>query len=100
MEDSRCPVDVQCIQAGTVRVNVQISDGIEYTEKILNLRESGTFFGDISISLKEVSPVPNLKVVLEPSDYVFTFEIKFSLVLSRPSFATAKFGRVLGEASG
>ena len=76
VEDSRCPVDVQCIQAGTVRVDVQISDGIEYMKRTLNLGDVGAAFGDISISLKAVSPAPNSKITIKPSDYVLTFEIK------------------------
>jgi len=75
VEDSRCPEDVQCIQAGTVRINVRIGDEIETTEKIITLGEKEVF-GDISVRLIDVKPYPNSKKTIERDDYVFTFEIK------------------------
>ncbi|MDO8624159.1 MAG: hypothetical protein Q7R54_02275 [bacterium] len=74
LEDSRCPVDVQCIQAGTVRVlvNVNAFDG-DYT---LTLGEPQTV-EVATITLTAVSPaVKYSTVTVEPSDYRFTFTVQ------------------------
>lgn len=73
-EDSRCPSDVQCIQAGRVVValNVYSVDG----EQILNKDiEEGTFFdiGNTKITLVKVSPYPVTTEEIGEEDYGFDF---------------------------
>lgn len=72
IQDNRCPVDVQCIQAGTVKISVQISDDIEGVEKILELGKSQSF-GDINITLAKVLPKRNSKTTIASADYNFEF---------------------------
>ena len=71
VEDSRCPVDVQCIQAGTVRVRVSVdSYSLPFT---LTLGQPQAV-GDTTITL--VSVIPEQKYsqkTVQPSDYRFTF---------------------------
>lgn len=75
LEDSRCPTDVVCIQAGTVRANMRISDEIETMEKIMALGESVSF-GNIDIVFDRVAPAPVSTREIEQSDYRFSFIIK------------------------
>ena len=70
-EDSRCPVDVQCIQAGTVRVAVAVGTD----EVIFKLGEPRTV---AQMTMTPTSVVPsqkNSKVTVAPADYRFTFTI-------------------------
>ena len=73
VEDSRCPIDVQCIQAGTVRVSASID----------------SYKGDLTLKLGEPQVVKNLilmlvsvvpaekhsKVTVPHGDYRFTFTL-------------------------
>lgn len=69
LEDSRCPTDVQCIQAGTVRVSVRIvPDTIAFT-----LGQPQTIDG-VSIALTRVSPDPVSTREIADEDYRFAFE--------------------------
>jgi hypothetical protein len=73
VEDSRCPVDVQCIQAGTVRVRTSIN--AMNRDFIFTLGQAQEVNG-VTISLIAVSPAQkNSKVTVPPSDYVFTFSV-------------------------
>lgn len=72
LEDSRCPIDVQCIQAGTVRVQLLVESGMGNGELTLKLNEKGTTETE-EVTLTAVSPAP---VSTEPSasrDYSLTF---------------------------
>lgn len=46
LEDSRCPADVQCIQAGTVRISLKTSVNEQSSVKELKLGDSMTVNGD------------------------------------------------------
>ncbi|MFA7286572.1 MAG: hypothetical protein WC052_02860 [Patescibacteria group bacterium] len=78
-EDSRCPNDVQCIQAGTVRVKVEILSGVKSSTSILKLGERFTTEGEI-ITLNSVTPVTNSKVKITDKDYRFVFSVVQELV--------------------
>jgi hypothetical protein len=73
-EDSRCPSDVQCIQAGraVVVLNVYSSDGEILLSKDV---EERTFFdiGNTKITLVKVSPYPVSTYEIEGGDYRFDF---------------------------
>jgi len=75
LEDSRCPADVACIQAGTVRVRASIESGGQRSDGVFILgivetRESET------ITLVSVEPAPFAGRSISPSDYRFTFGIE------------------------
>ncbi len=57
-QDSRCPSDVVCIQAGTVEVSTKFfrQDVID-SARVLKLGEP-TIIGDLEITLKDVQPYP------------------------------------------
>lgn len=75
VEDSRCPQDVQCIQAGTVRVQIRASYFGISKNITLTLNEPYTMSGK-SITLTDVTPYPISTQSITPSDYTFTFLIK------------------------
>ena len=75
MEDSRCPLDVQCIQAGTVRVQVQIISGMGPSVMVMELGTSVTTEAE-EITLVGVTPAPRAGISPAASDYVFSFNIK------------------------
>jgi hypothetical protein len=72
IEDSRCPVDVQCIQAGTVRVRASINS--MNRDFIFELGAAPQWIEDTGVSLEKVIPVSKKAgVIIEPSEYRFTF---------------------------
>ena len=69
-EDSRCPIDVQCIQAGTVRVSVRV--GSSTSESIVGLTTPVAIEGG-QITLVKVTPDKNSKNPTKPAEYRFSF---------------------------
>ena len=74
LEDSRCPIDVQCIQAGTVRVKVRVVSGadereIEFIPGIVVIIDAD------SITLEEVLPERVSTEAFDASDYRFVFGV-------------------------
>ena len=79
-EDSRCPSDVQCIQAGTVRVKAEVVSGMGTSTSIFKLGQVFTTEAEV-ITLKGVTPEKNSKVAITDKDYRFVFNVmlrKFS----------------------
>ncbi len=76
VEDSRCPTDVQCIQAGTVRVSVDFSSSnMATTTQIFKLNEPTTLLG-LNITLTEVYPAKLSTVPLTAKDYLLFFNVE------------------------
>ncbi len=76
VSDNRCPADVMCIQAGTLVVQLKLeSQNTQFSK--LELGKSLSFAAK-TITFTSVVPVKNSKKPLLLSDYVFTFEIKYS----------------------
>lgn len=75
LEDSRCPVDVQCIWAGQVRLEAQVKN--QSVEKKVEFKSgSPVAFENFEITLTEVRPEPRSQKKIETADYIFTFELK------------------------
>ncbi len=74
IEDSRCPIDVQCIQQGTVRVKAHVSINGTTTDQIFILGKAQVLASS-TVALVKVLPVPSSKVTIATSSYRFTFEI-------------------------
>jgi len=74
VEDSRCPIDVVCIQAGTVRVRTLLSRDDTRNETIFTLGTPVSFLGK-SIVLRSVIPATESKTPLTPEDYHFYFVV-------------------------
>jgi hypothetical protein len=73
IEDSRCPIDVVCIQAGTVRLRTRIVDAGNSSEQVFALGKDLTI-GIQTIKLLAVIPAPKSTTPIKPADYVFTFQ--------------------------
>lgn len=75
-QDSRCPSDVVCIQAGTAEVSVKFfqQDLID-TSRILKLGEP-TVIGDLEITLKDVQPYPMSSQKPSFGEYRFVMEVR------------------------
>ena len=73
VEDSRCPVDVQCIQAGTVRVRVALN---AYSRDFTFTLGQPQIVDGATITLASVSPTEkHSKQMVSPSDYRFVFTV-------------------------
>jgi hypothetical protein len=74
VQDSRCPTDVQCIQAGTVQVKASLSGGLGQYNATLELNKPFTN-EEVTITLVSVTPGKVSTHQISPSEYVFTFTI-------------------------
>ncbi len=74
LEDSRCPVDVTCIQAGTVRVRADLTSGLGAANQIFELGKPITTETEI-VELIGVGPQSISGRQIDASQYRFTFRI-------------------------
>jgi hypothetical protein len=74
VSDSRCPIDVQCIQAGTVTVRALVEVGANSETVVLTLNKATTFVGK-RLTLVSATPAKSSKQVILPTDYKFGFEV-------------------------
>ncbi|MFA6315566.1 MAG: hypothetical protein WC648_04340 [Candidatus Paceibacterota bacterium] len=74
-EDSRCPSDVQCIQAGQVVVGLAISSPSGDSSMLIKEKQTITT-ETLSITLDEVSPYPISTKKIADSEYRFKVTIK------------------------
>lgn len=81
VEDSRCAQGVQCIQAGTVRVNVKSlrNNGLS-SENIVGLN-SPVIVGTFSVNLTAVTPSAKANVKIKDTDYRLTLRVNQSPVI-------------------
>lgn len=75
VEDSRCPTDVQCIQAGTVRVRALLTSGLGTAAQVFTLNAPVTTENEI-ITLVDVMPVKVSTQSISASEYRFTFKVE------------------------
>jgi thiol-disulfide isomerase/thioredoxin len=80
VEDSRCPTDVQCIQAGTVKIKVKAFYKILSKTITMTLGQPFSYKG-YSATLVDVLPTPTSSTKINPSDYVFYFSLKTPTVV-------------------
>lgn len=74
LEDSRCPADAQCIQAGTVRIKARVTGGLGTGDAELTLGQ--TFATEAEeITLSEVHPAPSSDSSIGTQDYRFVFTV-------------------------
>ncbi len=75
VSDSRCAVDVQCIQAGSVTVNVTLTDSTVTRTFDLISNQPTYSFSRYKIGISDVSPTKYSTIKLNQEDYVVTFHI-------------------------
>lgn len=89
-EDSRCPIDVQCIQAGTVRVRAAID---AYSRDFTFTLGVPQVAGNATVTLASVIPAEkNSKQTVALSDYRFTFTV---VPTAKPTYTSGVRGTVL-----
>lgn len=81
LEDSRCPVGVYCIQAGTVRLQARVTIKTQNTsttaDQTFVLGQAATIGTDGKrITLTSVSPNRAAGQSVKAEDYVFTFDVR------------------------
>lgn len=112
IEDSRCPTDVQCIQAGRVRLRATLTSGLGTANQVFLVGEPITTEAE-AVTLVKVEPVKVSTVTLKDSDYRFTFKVEKRAVLyinssanlikpdmPPPGAVVGKSFRVSGQARG
>jgi hypothetical protein len=77
-EDSRCPVDVQCVWEGDAAVSVVITDS---AARSYELHTSGRYAREVTdgayqVSLVRLDPAPRSSVPLSPGDYRATLRVE------------------------
>jgi len=75
VQDSRCPVDVQCIQAGAVNINVSFSNGKQTVIKNMPSDEVPQEFGGYKIAIVGIAPDRKSGVEIDPKGYRITFRV-------------------------
>lgn len=76
-EDSRCPKGVQCIWAGSVKVNLRLRANKTETELQLNTNRQPrvTEFQGLFFSIAKVEPPKVIDQKIKPEDYVITLAV-------------------------
>lgn len=81
VEDSRCPSGVQCIQAGTVRVNVKsLQNGGITKETVVGLNAPAKI-DTFSVALVTVTPGTKANQKISNSDYRLRFRVNQAAVV-------------------
>lgn len=78
VEDSRCPVDVNCIRAGNAKIKIQITSargGPKTFELNTTMGPKGDQFEGWAINLESLNPSPNSGKAIKPNDYRARFTI-------------------------
>lgn len=73
-EDSRCPADVTCIQAGTVRLKIHVISSTGTSTSIVKLGQAFTTEG-MEITLTDVIPAKNSEIDVDEAEYRFNFDV-------------------------
>ncbi len=76
VQDSRCPIDVQCIQAGAITVNVTMTDDIKTETKNFASDEVPQEFGVYKVSIVGIEPARESTKEIDQKDYKITFQIE------------------------
>jgi len=75
VQDSRCPVDVECIQAGAVNINVTFTSGNTTVTKNMPSDEVPQQFAGYHISIVNIAPDRHSREEIPPNAYRITFHI-------------------------
>jgi hypothetical protein len=75
IEDSRCPANANCIQAGTVRIRAILESGLGSAPHTFELDNPITTEAE-EVTLVRVEPASQAGVKINNSEYIFYFEVK------------------------
>lgn len=77
-QDSRCPIDVVCIQAGSVSVSATFIDKT-HSETMNISSDKGPYnFGDYAVSIVSVTPATKSTKQISPNEYRITFHVVYN----------------------
>jgi len=78
LEDSRCPTDVQCIQAGRAKITIEVSGG-KIAAKNFEISTDDApqtiSYGGYEIGLTDLNPKPASNIKINRNGYTAIFEI-------------------------
>jgi hypothetical protein len=75
IEDSRCPKDVECIQAGNAKVRVAVRKGTDSSKIMdldLNAGQKTVMFENYKIKLDALTPYPATAAPIKRNKYIAT----------------------------
>lgn len=75
VQDSRCPIDAQCIEAGGVTANVTFESDTEKVTRNMASDEVPTSFDSFKISIEEINPPRYSNSEPKADSYVLTFKV-------------------------
>ena len=78
VEDSRCPVDVNCIQAGNAKVRVEVSKRgrSKSLELDTNSMKGAAIFEGYRFQLRKLTPEPRSNIRINRNGYVATIHVE------------------------
>lgn len=75
-KDSRCPVDVKCIQAGSITANVTLQSDTDKETKDIVSSAKPVLFDSYQISIESIMPDKVSTTTLKPDSYIVTFRVR------------------------
>lgn len=75
VQDSRCPLDVQCIQAGSVVTNVKLKSDTDSDVFNIESGKSPILFDSFQISLDKIVPQKISSQEIAQQNYILTFKV-------------------------
>lgn len=78
VEDSRCPTDVQCIQAGNAKITIEVCGGKSAAKTFeinTNLQPQTVSYGGYEIKLTDLNPKPASNIRINRNGYTATFAV-------------------------
>ena len=77
IEDSRCPRDVNCIQAGNARIRVRVSGSGRARELILDTsdRTRPASYGGYELTVRTLTPEPRSNIRINRNGYIATISV-------------------------
>lgn len=75
VQDSRCPIDVQCIQAGAITANVTFWSDTDSETRNMASDEVPLAFDSYRISIINIAPPRMSGREVDPKSYVLTFKV-------------------------
>lgn len=76
VQDSRCPADVQCIEAGAINTNVTLQSSTDKETRNMPSDEVPISFDSYKISIEKINPPRMSGSEVNQKDYIITFRVR------------------------
>ena len=76
VQDSRCPIDVKCIEAGAININVTLQSNTDKETRNMSSDEAPIAFDSYKISIEKINPPRVSKFEPLSASYVITFRVR------------------------